>query len=146
MADLDAGGARPPRRGKGQEMMRNPLTIAAIVIAAAVSAGITLKINYPARPVAVATPIVEKASRIIPLYHKTEERAPQEAPITAVTIVQETPRKTPIRVAEAIPESEPVPLPLPRARIAQGNPLTASDVCARHGLHKVVRGKGWRCR
>jgi hypothetical protein len=40
----------------------------------------------------------------------------------------------------------PATPPKPEEQLAQLKPVRPSDVCTKHGMHKVITGSSWRCR
>ena len=79
------------------------------------------------------TTIVPKTVRTIDLYPKAPDRLP--APVV-----------TPVKVATAAPvEPQEPALPVEHRRHYR-HMADNEDICARHHMHKVVIGRGWRCR
>jgi hypothetical protein len=126
--------------------------LAALLIAGLMPAPPKAEVAKPAEPV------IAKGVRIVPIYRKIEERAPMEPAPAAVTTVEKAPPLRavpkadtpllPVQEARAKPEPEPE-LELPtRRHYGSGRHFAEADICARHGMHKVLthNGKGWRCR
>jgi hypothetical protein len=127
------------------------------IVAALIGSGLVTAFMRPAKVVAAATPAAELPSakdvRIVPIYRKIEEQAPQEPVPVAVTAIDKTPSppvilkaKNDNTLALAEPQAdEPDPLASRQPHIAQNE---GDDICVRHHLHKVFTnsGKSWRCK
>jgi hypothetical protein len=60
-----------------------------------------------------------------------------------IDLTDETPFTNPVKT-ERVTVTMPKPAPAAEAQLAKMVPV--SDVCARHGMHKVTRGSSWRCK
>jgi hypothetical protein len=128
------------------------------VIAAVLATAFTTYRSTP-EPAKAAAAEPQKAARIIPLYHKIEERAPMDPVVVAMTDISKAPivpkvepvvsdNKTFPNMAKPEPEPE---LQLPtRRHYGHGDRerVAEADLCARHGLRRVEthNGKSWRCK
>jgi len=142
-------------------MITTPRVVIVCIVAALIGSGLVTAFMRPAKVVAAATPVAElpsaKGVRIVPIYRKIEEQAPQEPVPVAVTAIDKTlsPPVIPkakndntLALAEALAEpraDEPDPLASRQPHIAQND---GDDICVRHHLHKVFtnNGKSWRCK
>ena len=138
-------------------MITTPRVVIVCIVAALIGSGLVTAFMRPAKVVAAATPAAElpsaKGVRIVPIYRKIEEQAPQEPVPVAVTAIDETPSppvipkaKNDKTLALAEPQAdEPDPLASRHPHIAQNDD---DDICVRHHLHKVFtnNGKSWRCK
>jgi len=138
-------------------MITTPRVVIVCIVAALVGSGLVSAFMRPAKVVAAATPAAElpsaKGVRIVPIYRKIEEQAPQEpVPVAAAAIdkapsAQVIPKaKNDKTLALAEPQAdEPDSLASRHPHIAQND---HDDICVRHHLHKVFtnNGKSWRCK
>src|SRR5215470_9870934 len=76
-------------------MITTPRVVIVCIVAALIGSGLVTAFMRPAKVVAAATPAAElpsaKGVRIVPIYRKIEEQAPQESVRVAVTAIDETP-------------------------------------------------------
>jgi len=138
-------------------MITTQRVVIVCIVAALIGGGLVTAFMRSAKVVAAATPAAElpsaKGVRIVPIYRKIEEQAPQEPVPVAVTAVDKTPpapvipkAKNDKTLAPAEPQAdEPDPLAPRHPHIAQNDD---DDICVRHHLHKVFtnNGKSWRCK
>jgi hypothetical protein len=117
--------------------------LGAVALAGLIAA---LIVNNSAPP---APPKVEAAKVIAPVLPRIAAVVPVDKPIAAPAPVDQPPPKivkTTVEVVAPPPAAEPEPAPViehpHRDRVAD------LDICARHGLHKIItrNGRGWRCR
>jgi hypothetical protein len=137
-------------------MITTPRVVIVCIVAALIGSGLVTVFMRPAKVVAAA-PAAElpsaKGVRIVPIYRKIEEQAPQKPVPVAVTAIDKTPSapvipkaKNDNTLALAEPQAdEPDPLASRHPHIAQNDD---DDICVRHHLHKVFtnNGKSWRCK
>jgi hypothetical protein len=138
-------------------MITTPRVVIVCIVAALIGSGLVTAFMRPAKVVAAATPAAELPSaegvRIVPIYRKIEEQAPQEPVPVAVTAIDKPPSapvipkaKNDTTLALAEPQAdEPDQLASRHRHIAQND---GDDICVRHHLHKVFtnNGKSWRCK
>jgi hypothetical protein len=113
--------------------------LGAVALAGLIAA---LIVNNSAPP---AAPKVEAAQVIAPVLPRIAAVVPVDAPAP----VEPAPPKivkTTIEVVAPPPAAEPAPEPAPA--IEHRDRVADLDICARHGLHKIItrNGRGWRCR
>ena len=129
--------------------MRVTLALAALpLVVFALAPRVPVRASAPLAP----TPVVSEGVRVIPLDARSFNARwwPDQAP-TSIRV-----KTVPVRVLTNERPSEPVAEPaeataaLPPPVMKRAALRSHSDICARHGMRKVVvvRGKwkGWRCR
>jgi hypothetical protein len=113
----------------------------AIALATIIAAFITAAMPSPPHVRAIAArdpfdarasvPMPAKGVRVVPVYREPAPIAPEPEPPPVAVAPPEPPH--PVAVADAAPERA--------ERHAHDG-----DICARHGMHRVTVGRGWRCR
>jgi hypothetical protein len=114
-----------------------------VVSAAAIVAALVLAVAHerPPAPPHVAPPAMSVQLEQLPVAPKGDDELPDWPHVVrTIPIVQAA---SPVVAAPVITAPE---VPAPLARVTERpKPRNASDVCARHGGHRVDDGRKWHC-
>jgi len=142
----DAPGPDIPRTllPRGQSPVPAALLLAVIPL---VLCGGPVAVSRPTAPVPVkpvATESVTARRSDVGTFHARWRPMYDVPPATVIHEVQlkggDAPQEFTGKPVEAVAR------PLPPARLVRRAALRPTDVCTRHGMHKVTYGRTWRCR